>query len=169
MAMSCGLTRSPSTAIRGLRPHRPCRPAGTRWRSDVRRLRGNAEQHERRHPQGCARAVAANGRMAANGAQRTGGQINEMSKLVYTTCNPCAKDLAHPPLWQIRAASAVQDLEHKKIEYHERRSGDLRVSDRVFPVFLERRSVGEAGKRAVAAGHRTSSALGVSMASPGTR
>nr|WP_294519196.1 LPS assembly protein LptD [uncultured Rhodopila sp.] len=60
-----------------------------------------------------------NGRMAANGAQRTGGQINEMTKVVYTTCNPCAKDPTHPPLWQIRAASAVQDLEHKKIEYHD--------------------------------------------------
>jgi LPS-assembly protein len=60
-----------------------------------------------------------NGRMAANGAQRTGGQINEMSKVVYTTCNPCAKDPTRPPLWQIRAASAVQDLEHKKIEYHD--------------------------------------------------
>ena len=58
-----------------------------------------------------------NGRMAANGAQRTGGQINELSKVVYTTCNLCAKDPTRPPLWQIRASSAVQDLEHKKIEY----------------------------------------------------
>ena len=24
-----------------------------------------------------------------------------------------------PPLWDIRAATAVQDLEHKKIEYHD--------------------------------------------------
>jgi LPS-assembly protein len=60
-----------------------------------------------------------NARMAANGAQRTGGQINEMSKVVYTTCNLCAKDPTRPPLWQIRAASAVQDLEHKKIEYRD--------------------------------------------------
>jgi LPS-assembly protein len=58
-----------------------------------------------------------NGRMAANGARRTGGQINELSKVVYTTCNLCAKDPSRPPLWQIRASSAVQDLEHKKIEY----------------------------------------------------
>jgi LPS-assembly protein len=36
---------------------------------------------------------------------------------VYTTCNLCAKDPTRPPLWQIRASSAVQDLEHKKIEY----------------------------------------------------
>jgi LPS-assembly protein len=58
-----------------------------------------------------------NGKLAANGAQRTGGQLNELSKVVYTTCNLCAKDPTRPPLWQIRAASAVQDLEHKKIEY----------------------------------------------------
>jgi LPS-assembly protein len=58
-----------------------------------------------------------NGRIVANGARRTGGQINELSKVVYTTCNLCAKDPTRPPLWQIRASSAVQDLEHKKIEY----------------------------------------------------
>jgi LPS-assembly protein len=58
-----------------------------------------------------------NGKLAANGAQRTGGKINELSKVVYTTCNLCAKDPTRPPLWQIRASSAVQDLEHKKIEY----------------------------------------------------
>ncbi|HVZ08584.1 LPS-assembly protein LptD [Rhodopila sp.] len=60
-----------------------------------------------------------NGRMAANGAQRTGGQINEMSKVVYSVCNACATDPSRPLLWQIRAKSAVQDLEHKKIEYYD--------------------------------------------------
>jgi LPS-assembly protein len=58
-----------------------------------------------------------NGRLAANGAQRTGGQINELSKVVYTTCNLCANDPTRPPLWQIRASSAVQDMGHKRIEY----------------------------------------------------
>lgn len=58
-----------------------------------------------------------NGKLAANGAQRTGGQINELSKVVYTTCDACKKDPNHPPLWQIKAASAVEDLEHKRIEY----------------------------------------------------
>ena len=58
-----------------------------------------------------------NGRLAANGVQRTAGTINELSKVVYTTCNLCAKDPSRPPLWQIRASSAVQDTEHKKIEY----------------------------------------------------
>jgi LPS-assembly protein len=63
--------------------------------------------------------MAENGRMAANGARRTDGEINEMSKVVYSTCNLCAKDPTKPPLWQIRALSAVQDLEHKKIEYED--------------------------------------------------
>ncbi len=60
-----------------------------------------------------------NGRFAANGARRTEGEINEMSKVVYSTCNLCAKDPTKPPLWEIRALSAVQDLEHKKIEYED--------------------------------------------------
>ncbi len=63
--------------------------------------------------------LAENGRLAANGARRTEGQINELSRVVYSTCNLCAKDPTKPPLWQIRALSAVQDLEHKKIEYQD--------------------------------------------------
>ena len=63
--------------------------------------------------------LAENGRLAANGARRTEGEINELSRVVYSTCNLCAKDPTKPPLWQIRALSAVQDLEHKKIEYQD--------------------------------------------------
>jgi len=63
--------------------------------------------------------LAENGRLAANGARRTEGEINELSRVVYSTCNLCAKDPTRPPLWQIRAFSAVQDLEHKKIEYRD--------------------------------------------------
>jgi LPS-assembly protein len=63
--------------------------------------------------------LAENGRLAANGARRTGGEINELSRVVYSTCNLCASDPTKPPLWQIRAFSAVQDLENKKIEYQD--------------------------------------------------
>jgi LPS-assembly protein len=63
--------------------------------------------------------LAENGRLAANGARRTAGEINELSRVVYSTCNLCVKDPTKPPLWQIRALSAVQDLEHKKIEYED--------------------------------------------------
>jgi LPS-assembly protein len=76
-----------------------------------------------------------NGKLAANGAQRTGGQINELSKVVYTTCNLCADDPSRPPLWQIRAASAVQDLEHKKIEYKDATLEMFGVPVAYFPYF----------------------------------
>ena len=76
-----------------------------------------------------------NGRLAANGVQRTGGQINELSKVVYTTCNLCADDPSRPPLWQIRAASAVQDLEHKRIEYHDATLDMFGVPVAYFPYF----------------------------------
>jgi LPS-assembly protein len=61
--------------------------------------------------------LAQNGKLAANGARRTAGKINELSKVVYSPCNLCKKNPKRPPLWQIRAGSAVQDVEHKRIEY----------------------------------------------------
>jgi LPS-assembly protein len=76
-----------------------------------------------------------NGKLAANGAQRTGGEINELSKVVYTTCNLCAKDPTKPPLWQIRASSAVQDLEHKKIEFHNATMEMYGIPIAYFPYF----------------------------------
>jgi LPS-assembly protein len=62
--------------------------------------------------------LAENGRMAANGARRTGGLLNELSRVVYSSCNLCIDDPTKAPLWQIRAASGVQDLEHQVIEYN---------------------------------------------------
>ena len=76
-----------------------------------------------------------NGKLAANGAQRTGGQINELTKVVYTTCNLCAKDPTRAPLWQIRAASAVQDLEHKKIEFQDASLEMFGIPVAYFPYF----------------------------------
>ena len=58
-ATSCEPIRSPSTEHRRCGGNRPCRAVGTRRRSAVRRLCRNAEQHERRHPEGHARAAAA--------------------------------------------------------------------------------------------------------------
>jgi len=63
--------------------------------------------------------LAQNGRLAANGARRTGGELNEFSHVVYSTCNLCKTDPTKAPLWQLRADKAVQDLEHKKIEYED--------------------------------------------------
>ena len=63
--------------------------------------------------------LAENGRLVANGARRTDGKINELSRAIYTTCNLCEADPTKPALWQIRARSAVQDGENKKIEYRD--------------------------------------------------
>ncbi len=63
--------------------------------------------------------LAENGKLAANGARRTDGQINELTHAVYTTCDLCKTDPSKPPLWQLRALTATQDLEHHRIEYHD--------------------------------------------------
>lgn len=60
-----------------------------------------------------------NGRLVANGARRTDGTINELSRVVYSTCDLCATDPTRAPLWQVRARSAVQDQEHKVVEYQD--------------------------------------------------
>ena len=39
--------------------------------------------------------------------------------MVYSTCNACETDPLRPPLWQLRAMSAVQDTENKRIEYYD--------------------------------------------------
>ena len=63
--------------------------------------------------------LAENGKLVANGARRTNGTINELSRPIYTTCNLCAKDPSKPPLWQIRARTGVQDGEAHIIEYRD--------------------------------------------------
>jgi LPS-assembly protein len=60
-----------------------------------------------------------NGKLAANGARRTDAKINEMTRAIYTTCNLCVEDPTRPPKWDIRARRAIQDVEHKKIEYYD--------------------------------------------------
>lgn len=66
-----------------------------------------------------ASILAENGRIVANGARRYGGVINELSKPIYSTCDLCKHDPTAAPLWQIKAYSAVEDLQHKVIEYHD--------------------------------------------------
>jgi LPS-assembly protein len=61
--------------------------------------------------------LAENGKLAANGARRTDAQVNELSRVIYSTCNACAKHPDAPLLWDIRARSAVQDVPDKRIEY----------------------------------------------------
>lgn len=60
-----------------------------------------------------------NGRLVANGARRTDGTINELTRVIYSTCDLCKDDPTKAPLWQIRAREAVQDTENKRIEYRD--------------------------------------------------
>ncbi|WP_419730051.1 LPS-assembly protein LptD [Lichenicola sp.] len=63
--------------------------------------------------------LSMNGKLGANGARRTDGKINQMSRAVYTACKLCAKHPDQPPFWQMRAYDATDDLEHKRIEYRD--------------------------------------------------
>ncbi len=56
-------------------------------------------------------------RFAANGARRSGGDIIEMSKGVYSACKLSPGDLDSPPLWQVKAMKLVHDKKNKTIEY----------------------------------------------------
>ena len=63
--------------------------------------------------------LAENGRLAANGARRTEGANQRAVARGVFHLRPLRDDPTKAPLWQIRALSAVQDLEHKKIEYQD--------------------------------------------------
>jgi len=80
--------------------------------------------------------LAQNGRLAANGARRTDGDINELSRVVYSTCDLCPQDPSRPPLWQVRASSAVQDMEKKRIEYYDAVLQMYGVPVAYFPYFF---------------------------------
>ena len=71
-----------------------------------------------------------NAKLAGNGARRVDGKLNILSRGVYSACDVCAKHPDYAPLWQIRANSIVQDLEHKRIEYK-----DAYLDAYGFPVF----------------------------------
>ncbi len=79
--------------------------------------------------------LAQNGRLAANGARRTEGKLNEMSRGVYSTCNVCALDPQKAPLWQLRARLLTQDLENKRIEYQDAYLDFLGVPVLYLPYF----------------------------------
>jgi LPS-assembly protein len=59
-----------------------------------------------------------NGKLVGNAGRRVDAKLNELSRAVYTACNLC-KIPSKSPEWQIKATDIVQDLEHKKIEYHD--------------------------------------------------
>ncbi len=74
--------------------------------------------------------LADGGKLAANGARRTEGKLNEMTRGVYSACNICKQHPENAPEWQIRADHMTQDLENKRIEY-----SDAWLDLYGFPVF----------------------------------
>ena len=68
---------------------------------------------------GMSARLAENGTLAANGARRTNGTVNELSRAIYTTCNVCRDHPDQAPLWDIRARVALQDVTNKTIEYQD--------------------------------------------------
>jgi LPS-assembly protein len=81
--------------------------------------------------------LAENGKLAANGARRTDAQINELSRVIYSTCNVCAQHPDRPLLWDIRARSAVQDVPDQRIEYSDAVVDIYGVPVAYFPYFTQ--------------------------------
>jgi LPS-assembly protein len=79
--------------------------------------------------------LAENGKLAANGARRVDGKLNELTRAVYTTCNLCKTDPTKPPLWQLRAFTATQDLENHRIEYEDAKLDMFGVPVGYLPYF----------------------------------
>ncbi len=63
--------------------------------------------------------LADSSRMAANGARRSGGNILDLRKAVYSPCLPCKKDPSMTPLWQIKAVRIIHDKKRRRIEYRD--------------------------------------------------
>jgi LPS-assembly protein len=68
--------------------------------------------------QGVAARLANNARIIANGARRTNGKVDELTKVVYSACDLCKTNPRAAPTWTIRASSANRDLEHQMIEFY---------------------------------------------------
>ncbi|WP_135467822.1 LPS-assembly protein LptD [Crenalkalicoccus roseus] len=63
--------------------------------------------------------LAGNARLAATGARRTSGTVNELARVVYSACDLCPTDPTAPPLWQLQARRAIQDKEAQRITYRD--------------------------------------------------
>ncbi len=75
--------------------------------------------------------LASNGRIVATGARRTGGTVNELARVVYSSCDICPTDPDRAPIWQVRARRAIQDKDSQRITYR-----DAQVRFFGLPVFF---------------------------------
>ncbi|MBW6397796.1 LPS assembly protein LptD [Roseomonas sp. HJA6] len=63
--------------------------------------------------------LAQNGRVAAAGARRTDGNFFDLSRVVYSACDPCQTDPLAPPVWQLRARTATLDQVSRQARYRD--------------------------------------------------
>lgn len=63
--------------------------------------------------------LAQNGRVVAAGARRTGGTVFDLSRVVYSACDPCRDDPLAPPIWQLRARTATLDQQARQARYRD--------------------------------------------------
>jgi len=73
--------------------------------------------------------------MAAESAERSGGDLTTFIKGVYTACEPCEENPDRPPLWQIKAQRVVWDGKAKTIRFERSRFEFLGVPLAVLPYF----------------------------------
>lgn len=61
--------------------------------------------------------LADDARLAANIGKRKGGTQTQLNQVVYSPCKLCKKDPSKPPLWQVKAETALWDEEAHDIIY----------------------------------------------------
>lgn len=63
--------------------------------------------------------LADNSRMAAQSAQRVGGDRTDFDRAVYTACEPCRDDPGRTPLWQVKAQRVTHNQAEAQVEYRD--------------------------------------------------
>jgi len=73
--------------------------------------------------------------MAAESAERSGGNLTTFIKGVYTACEPCEENPEKPPLWQIKAQRVIWDGKAKTIRFERSRFEFLGIPLAYLPYF----------------------------------
>lgn len=63
--------------------------------------------------------LADNSAMAANQAKRTGENLTQLERAVYSPCKLCREEGKTTPIWQLRARHVTHDKQKKKIVYRD--------------------------------------------------
>jgi len=91
-------------------------PSGEVTRADYFELTGDFKN-------GVARDIrsilADNSRLAAQSAQRVGGDRTDFDRAVYTACEPCRDDPDRTPLWQVKAERVTHNQAEAQVEYRD--------------------------------------------------